>query len=275
MLISTKGRYALRVMLELAQGEPGECMPLPVIAQRQGISEKYLESIIAVLARAGLVEGQRGKGGGYRLSRELKDYSVGEIVRLTEGSLAPVSCLEGENTCPRADKCLSLPVWEKLDALINDYLDSVSLADLLAERAQHIIDRFVAAMPHDTQEFLEKLPERPVEELYLITPEYLVPYLTYVKEHRRVFRTTVEQASALRMNDAYEALSRHVFLPILNRFGVSAADREYLMAFYISGLMAIINRWLQADCQDSIEHIISVMQACITRGAGQAKRASQ
>lgn len=133
MLISTKGRYALRVMLELAQGEPGECMPLPVIAQRQGISEKYLESIIAVLARTGLVEGQRGKGGGYRLSRELKDYSVGEIVRLTEGSLAPVSCLEGENTCPRADKCLSLPVWEKLDTLINDYLDSVSLADLLAE----------------------------------------------------------------------------------------------------------------------------------------------
>lgn len=155
------------------------------------------------------------------------------------------------------------------------YLHYETLADLLAESAQHIIDRFVAAMPHDTQEFLEKLPERPVEELYLITPEYLVPYLTYVKEHRRVFRTTVEQASALRMTDAYEALSRHVFLPILNRFGVSAADREYLMAFYISGLMAIINRWLQADCQDSIEHIISVMQTCIPRGAGQAKRASQ
>lgn len=155
------------------------------------------------------------------------------------------------------------------------YLHYETLADLLAESAQHIIDRFVAAMPHDTQEFLRKLPERPVEELYLITPEYLVPYLTYVKEHRRVFRTTVEQASALRMTDAYEALSRHVFLPILNRFGVSAADREYLMAFYISGLMAIINRWLQADCQDSIEHIISVMQTCIPRGAGQAKRASQ
>ena len=133
MLISTKGRYALRVMLELAQGAPGECMPLPVIAARQGISEKYLESIIAVLSRAGLVEGQRGKGGGYRLSRALKDYSVGEIVRLTEGSLAPVSCLEGENTCPRAGKCLSLPVWEKLDALINGYLDSVSLADLVSD----------------------------------------------------------------------------------------------------------------------------------------------
>lgn len=155
------------------------------------------------------------------------------------------------------------------------YLHYETLADLLAESAQHIIDCFVAAMPHNTQEFLGKLPERPVEELYLITPEYLVPYLTYVKEHRRVFRTTVEQASALRMTDAYEALSRHVFLPILNRFGVPAADREYLMAFYISGLMAIINRWLQADCQDSIEHIISVMQTCIPRGAGQAKRASQ
>ena len=132
MLISTKGRYALRVMLELAQGEPGECMPLPVIAQRQGISEKYLESIIAVLARAGLVEGQRGKGGGYRLSRELKDYSVGEILRLSEGSLAPVACLDGEvNRCPRAEKCQTLPVWEKLDELINGYLDSISLADLL------------------------------------------------------------------------------------------------------------------------------------------------
>ena len=132
-MISTRGRYALRVMIDLAEHIDEGYIPLQTIAKRQGISEKYLESIIAVLARAGLVEGQRGKGGGYRLSRELKDYSVGEIVRLTEGSLAPVSCLEGEDTCPRADKCLSLPVWEKLDTLINDYLDSVSLADLLAE----------------------------------------------------------------------------------------------------------------------------------------------
>ena len=133
MMISTKGRYALRVLIDMAEHQTDGYIPLKEIAKRQDISEKYLESIIAVLARAGLVEGQRGKGGGYRLSRELKDYSVGEIVRLTEGSLAPVSCLEGENTCPRADKCLSLPVWEKLDTLINDYLDSVSLADLLAE----------------------------------------------------------------------------------------------------------------------------------------------
>lgn len=134
MLVSTKGRYALRVMLELAQSQPGAYMPLPLIAQRQGISEKYLESIIAILSRAGLVEGLRGKGGGYRLTRSSANYSVGEILRLTEGSLAPVTCLEGaENPCPRAGECTTLPMWQKLDDLINTYLDSVSLSDLLSQ----------------------------------------------------------------------------------------------------------------------------------------------
>ena len=134
MLVSTKGRYALRVMLELAQSQPDAYMPLPLIAQRQGISEKYLESIIAILSRAGLVEGLRGKGGGYRLTRSAANYSVGEILRLTEGSLAPVTCLEGaENPCPRAGECTTLPMWQKLDDLINTYLDSVSLSDLLSQ----------------------------------------------------------------------------------------------------------------------------------------------
>ena len=134
MLVSTKGRYALRVMLELAQSQPDTYMPLPLIAQRQGISEKYLESIIAVLSKAGLVDGLRGKGGGYRLTRPTADYSVGEILRLTEGSLAPVTCLEGaENPCPRAGECTTLPMWQKLDDLINTYLDGVSLSDLLAQ----------------------------------------------------------------------------------------------------------------------------------------------
>lgn len=134
MLVSTKGRYALRVMLELAQSQPDAYMPLPLIAQRQGISEKYLESIIAILSRAGLVEGLRGKGGGYRLTRPKAKYSVGEILRLTEGSLAPVTCLEGaENPCPRAGECTTLPMWQKLDDLINTYLDSVSLSDLLSQ----------------------------------------------------------------------------------------------------------------------------------------------
>ena len=132
MLVSTRGRYALRIMMELAQYDRNRWIPLPLIAEKQEVSEKYLESIISVLVKAGLVEVQRGKGGGYRLSRELKDYSVGEILRLSEGSLAPVACLDGgANSCPRAGKCQTLPMWEKLDDLINGYLDSVSLADLL------------------------------------------------------------------------------------------------------------------------------------------------
>ena len=134
MLISTKGRYALRIMIDLAENSGDGYVPLKEMAARQDISEKYLESIISVLSKAGLVDGLRGKGGGYRLNRPAADYSVGQILRLTAGSLAPVTCLESEeNPCPRAGQCTTLPMWEKLDALINDYLDSVSLADLLAQ----------------------------------------------------------------------------------------------------------------------------------------------
>lgn len=134
MLVSTKGRYALRVMLELAERLEGEYAALATIAEDQGISEKYLESIISVLSRAGLVDALRGKGGGYRLNRPADAYSVGEILRLTEGTLAPVSCLEcSPNKCDRAGACRTLPMWEKLDELINGYLDSVTLADLLEE----------------------------------------------------------------------------------------------------------------------------------------------
>ena len=132
MLVSTKGRYALRVMLELAERPAGEYAALGTIAADQGISEKYLESIVAVLSKAGLVDALRGKGGGYRLNRPAKDYSVGEILRLTEGSIAPVSCLEcSPNRCDRADGCKTLPMWEKLNELICGYLDSVTLDDLL------------------------------------------------------------------------------------------------------------------------------------------------
>lgn len=145
------------------------------------------------------------------------------------------------------------------------YLHYETVGDLLAESAQHIIDEFITYMPHDTVEFLNRLQVRPLEELYLITPEYLAPYLTYIKEHRRVFKATVEQASTLRMTDAYQKLSRHVLIPILNRFGVPPEDQKYVLQFHISGLMAIINEWLKDDCRDSIEHIISVMQRCIHR----------
>ena len=135
MLISTRGRYALRVMLELAQDTSGEYLPLPVLAARQDISEKYLEGIVSALVKAGLLEGQRGKRGGYRLARAPEACSVGEILRLTEGSLAPVACLEAaENTCPRAPTCPTLPVWRRLDTLITGYLESVTLAELLQEK---------------------------------------------------------------------------------------------------------------------------------------------
>ena len=134
MIVSAKGRYALRVMVCFAQRGGNEYIPLKEIAESEGISQKYLESIMTTLSKAGFVDAVHGKGGGYRLNRPAADYSVGQILRLTEGSLAPVTCLESEeNPCPRAGQCTTLPMWEKLDALINDYLDSVSLADLLAQ----------------------------------------------------------------------------------------------------------------------------------------------
>ena len=132
MLVSTKGRYALRIMLDLAQYSGGESVVLMDVAKRQGISEKYLESIVASLTRAGLLTGQRGRGGGYRLSRTPEEYSIGEILRATEGPLVPVSCLKTEkNECDRSAKCLTLPLWMELDRRMSDYLDSVTLIDLL------------------------------------------------------------------------------------------------------------------------------------------------
>lgn len=132
MLVSTRGRYALRVMIDLAQHSPGDYIPLRDIAARQGISEKYLESIVKLLAQNGDLHGLRGKGGGYRLTRSPEEYTVGHILRLVEGSLAPVACLEeGSMPCPRSDHCPTLPVWQRLDRLVTEYLDGVTLADLL------------------------------------------------------------------------------------------------------------------------------------------------
>ena len=132
MLVSTRGRYALRVMLELAQHGRDCYTALSSIASEQGISGKYLESIISTLSKGGLVEGVRGKGGGYRLTRPPEDYSVGEILRLAEGSLAPVACLEQNPVeCRRMAECRTLPMWRKLNTMINDYFDGITLADLV------------------------------------------------------------------------------------------------------------------------------------------------
>ena len=132
MLISTKCRYALRVMIDLAEHQSEDFIPLKVIAERQEISEKYLESIIKLLVKAKLLNGLRGKGGGYQLTRAPEQYTVGSILRLTEESLAPVACLEdGAASCPRMASCRTLPLWQGLNKVINDYLDNVTLADLV------------------------------------------------------------------------------------------------------------------------------------------------
>lgn len=131
MLISTKGRYALRVMIDLAEHQADGFIPLKVIAERQEISEKYLESIIKLLVKAKLLNGLRGKGGGYQLTKAPEQYTVGSILRMTEDSMAPVACLEpGADVCPRAAECRTLSLWKGLDKVINDYLNNFTLADL-------------------------------------------------------------------------------------------------------------------------------------------------
>ena len=132
MMISTRGRYALRVMLDLAAHDADGYIPLKEIAHRQDISEKYLEIVLKVLVRNNLLTGLRGKGGGYRLTKEPGEYTLGEILRLTEGSLAPVACVEESYAeCSRLECCLTRPVWQKLDTIINEYLDGITLEDLI------------------------------------------------------------------------------------------------------------------------------------------------
>ncbi|MEA4895528.1 MAG: Rrf2 family transcriptional regulator [Oscillospiraceae bacterium] len=130
--IRTKGRYALRIMLDLAQQQTDAFIPLKEITERQGISIKYGEMIIGLLSKAGLVYSSRGKGGGYKLSRPAEEYSVGSVLKASEGSLAPVSCLElPKNICPSAEHCETLPLWTELGRRIDEYLESVTISDLV------------------------------------------------------------------------------------------------------------------------------------------------
>lgn len=132
MMISTRGRYALRVMIDLAEHNDGGYIAMKEVAARQDISLKYLEKILPLLVGEKMIEGVHGKGGGYRLTRKPEEYRVGDILRLTEGDLAPVACLEcNAEPCKRTADCRTLPMWNKLNGLINDYLDSVTIADLM------------------------------------------------------------------------------------------------------------------------------------------------
>lgn len=131
-MISSRGRYALRVMIDLAEHSDGSYIPMKEVALRQDISLKYLEKILPLLVADKLVEGLHGKGGGYRLTRQPENYRVSEVLRLTEGDLAPVSCLEcSAEECTRSAQCRTLPMWTELNRRILEYLDSVSIADLM------------------------------------------------------------------------------------------------------------------------------------------------
>ena len=134
MIVSTKGRYALRVMLCLAQRDADAYIPLKEIAEAEEISQKYLESIMTILSKAGFLDAVHGKGGGYRLNRRCEEYTVGAILKLTEGSLAPVSCTtQGAAACSRSTCCQTLPMWERLEKLIDDFFEGITLADLLRD----------------------------------------------------------------------------------------------------------------------------------------------
>ena len=131
MRISTKGRYALRLMLDLALNNTGEFIKIKNISERQEISEKYLEQIVTVLNKAGYVKSVRGAQGGYKLAYTAEKYTVGMILRLTEGSLAPVACLEDETECSRIDECVTIEIWRQLDTAIKGVVDNITLADLV------------------------------------------------------------------------------------------------------------------------------------------------
>ena len=132
MMISTRGRYALRVIIDLAENSDGSYIPMKAVAERQNISLKYLERILPALAKNNFIEGVQGKGGGYKLTKHPEEYRVGDILRLTEGDLAPVACLEcNAEPCKHTADCRTKPMWDKLHSVINDYLDSVTIADLM------------------------------------------------------------------------------------------------------------------------------------------------
>lgn len=131
MVVSTRGRYALRVMIDLAENQKDGYIPLKEIAERQDISQKYIESIMTILSKAKFVDAVHGKGGGYKLNRNPSDYKVKEILEITEGGLAPVACLEcNAEKCEKEQNCRTIPMWRELNNLINNYLGSVSIADL-------------------------------------------------------------------------------------------------------------------------------------------------
>ncbi len=149
------------------------------------------------------------------------------------------------------------------------YLHYESMTDLLAESVGYMNDHFLIHMGKDAEAFVTKLRTCPMDELYLVTPEYLTPYLRYVKKNKRLFRAAMGNVKALGLDKGYERMFVHVFTPIFDRYHVPDQDRRYIMAFHMQGLMAIISEWLKHDCADSIEHVIAVIQQCMGHKVGE------
>lgn len=143
------------------------------------------------------------------------------------------------------------------------YLHYETVGDLLSESVQYIYDGFISHMKDNDVGSIPDIKSCSVNELYFITPRYLEPYLNYVLENRRLFKTAMKNAATMRLDKAYEVMFSHIFVPILERFHVPADEREYTMAFYVHGLMAIVSEWLDNDCTDSVEHVASVMHRCV------------
>lgn len=143
------------------------------------------------------------------------------------------------------------------------YLHYETLEDLLSECVEHMNEQFLAHMRYDTENFMSQMKDCPLARLYLITPQYLKPYLTYIRENKRVFFTAITKSQILQLDDNYNKMFQHVFTPILERYRVSSEDRRYIMSFYIQGIMAVITEWLKNDCKDTTEHIMAVIQRCV------------
>lgn len=152
------------------------------------------------------------------------------------------------------------------------YLHYETVSDLLSESVEYINGKYLDYINPDSQEIVNRLKYCPLDELYLITPEYLNPYLNYIKENKRLFLIATENAETLRLYETYNRMFDAVFTPILERFQVQPQDRQYIMAFYIHGLIAIITEWIKQGCTDSVEHIISVISQCVMRNQGKEKR---
>ena len=148
------------------------------------------------------------------------------------------------------------------------YLHYETIGDLMAESIQYMNEQFLEHMKLRAEMFVSKIQECPLDELYLVTPEYLTPYLEYIARNKRLFRTALKNSKSFELDKTYNRMMSHVFVPILERFQIAQEDQQYMVAFYIHGLMAIISEWQKNDCRDSISHISAVMEQCVMCGRG-------